>query len=71
MKQSFDKESGEVIFQGYGKMPPCIATTLWQAGIEPDSVKKLLVKDGITIVLKIWYYKISGKSYRKVDCQKR
>ena len=50
MKQSFDKESGEVIFQGYGKMPPCIATTLWQAGIEPDSVKKLLVKDGITIL---------------------
>ncbi len=31
-------------------MPPCIATTLWQAGIEPDSVKKLLVKDGITIL---------------------
>lgn len=50
MKQSFDKESGEVIFQWYGKMPPCIATTLWQAGIEPDSVKKLLVKDGITIL---------------------
>ncbi|MDE5670408.1 MAG: leucine-rich repeat domain-containing protein, partial [Eubacterium sp.] len=48
--ESFDKESGEVIFQGYGRMRSCIATTLWQEGIEPDSVKKLLVKDGITIL---------------------
>lgn len=48
--ESFDKESGEVIFQGYGRMWPCIATNLREAGIEPDSVKKLLVKDGITIL---------------------
>ena len=32
------------------KCLPALQQPLWQAGIEPDSVKKLLVKDGITIL---------------------
>ena len=48
---SFDKDSGEVIYQGYGRMLPSVSSyLLYDSGIEPTEVSKLLIKDGTTIL---------------------